>query len=250
MDPQMAHEPVRSHGTDVSYRYESLDHSSSQSRVFTLLASTDKTSPLHSDLGVVFLSPKQPMYEALSYVWGDQTKTCLLWIGSKELSISQSLSHALFHIRHRFQPRDIWIDAICINQDSSDEKNHQVRKMYTIFSLAFRVLIWLGEADEDNNYAMANFGRLDSLDVDIPSVSKLFKRPWWRRMWTLQEGLAGSKDSLVLCGERKIAWETVIQDIRYLLHPETVERHGMHINYRLQHFPQVHSSRRNTQRVT
>jgi hypothetical protein len=62
--------------------------------------------------------------------------------------------------------------------------------------------------------------RLDSLDVDIPRVAKIFNRPWWRRVWTLQEGLAGSKDSLVLCGDKEIVWETVTQDIRYLLHPK------------------------------
>jgi hypothetical protein len=45
---------------EVSYRYESLDHCSSQFRLFTLLPSTDKTSQLHGDLRVVSLSPKQP----------------------------------------------------------------------------------------------------------------------------------------------------------------------------------------------
>lgn len=122
--------------------------------------------------------------------------------------------------------------------------------MYSIFSLAFRVLIWLGEADEDSNYSMVYLGRLDSPNVDIPRVAKIFDRQWWRRMWTLQDGLAGSKDSLLLCGDRQIAWETVIQDIRHLLHPKTAERnHGIHINYLLQYFAQVHSSRKNTERV-
>lgn len=54
------------------------------------------------------------------------------------------------------EPRVLWVDAICINQSNPDEKNHQVRQMYRIYSSASRVLIWLGNADRDNRYALQN----------------------------------------------------------------------------------------------
>jgi len=42
----------------------------------------------------------------------------------------------------------LWIDAVCINQHSDDEKNHQIPLMRCIFSQAHMVLGWLGEAPE------------------------------------------------------------------------------------------------------
>lgn len=42
----------------------------------------------------------------------------------------------------------MWIDALCINQEDLDERSHQVLLMKDVFSLAWRVVIWLGEDDE------------------------------------------------------------------------------------------------------
>jgi len=59
----------------AAYCYDSLDHSSSQIRLLILLPSSDKTAVLRARLGAVTLAPKLATYEALSYTWGDQTKT-------------------------------------------------------------------------------------------------------------------------------------------------------------------------------
>lgn len=39
----------------------------------------------------------------------------------------------------------------------------------------------------------------------------VFSRPWWRRVWTLQEGLAASvrSGSLVLCGNKSVSWRNL-----------------------------------------
>jgi hypothetical protein len=42
----------------------------------------------------------------------------------------------------------IWIDAICINQEDSVERDAQVRRMKTIYEQAERVIIWLGKYNE------------------------------------------------------------------------------------------------------
>jgi len=37
-----------------------------------------------------------------------------------------------------------WIDALCIDQNNTKEKNHQVKQMGKIYANAYRVVSWLG----------------------------------------------------------------------------------------------------------
>jgi hypothetical protein len=55
-----------------------------------------------------------------------------------------------FPQEHQISPEvasHIWIDAICINQDSIDERTCQVRIMDRVYRQAAKVLIWLGPED-------------------------------------------------------------------------------------------------------
>jgi len=40
--------------------------------------------------------------------------------------------------------RTFWIDALCIDQDSIHEKNHQVAQMGSIYAKSIEVISWLG----------------------------------------------------------------------------------------------------------
>ena len=44
--------------------------------------------------------------------------------------------------------RVLWIDAVCIDQTSNEEKSHQVGLMSKIYSLGKCNLVWLGEGAE------------------------------------------------------------------------------------------------------
>ncbi|KAK7753719.1 hypothetical protein SLS62_004342 [Diatrype stigma] len=48
---------------------------------------------------------------------------------------------------------DVWIDALCINQEDIDEKNSQVPMMGDIYAQAAFVVAWLGEEDEHSKKA-------------------------------------------------------------------------------------------------
>lgn len=51
----------------------------------------------------------------------------------------------LNHVRHKSEWREnLWIDALCIEQDNLIEKNYQVAAMGDIYKNASQVLIWLG----------------------------------------------------------------------------------------------------------
>jgi hypothetical protein len=40
----------------------------------------------------------------------------------------------------------MWVDAICLNQEDDQEKNHRVAMMKTIYETAEQVVVWLGGA--------------------------------------------------------------------------------------------------------
>ena len=119
-----------------------------------------------------------PVYEAISYSWRRDVllnpififfSRVLPWLFPQEYSVEEaSLSRLLvcngkiiriqtnlygFLIRLRQQRRGLplWIDAVCINQDETDEqarkeKYNQILLMRSIYGSATRVLVWLGES--------------------------------------------------------------------------------------------------------
>ncbi|KAH8801453.1 heterokaryon incompatibility protein-domain-containing protein [Xylogone sp. PMI_703] len=81
---------------------------------------------------------------ALSYVWGKGKRTETILVDGKDLLITSHLHEILDHMRQTDDIRNIWVDAICINQQDAEEKTHQVRLMRDIYSRAENTFIWLG----------------------------------------------------------------------------------------------------------
>ena len=102
---------------------------------------------IHCDLFVASLD-KNPDYQTLSYTWGDSTSTKPLFINSIEVRATQNLEAALRHIRHNAVSLTLWVDAICINQDNSAERTHQVSMMGQIYKSCTHCYMWLGCPDE------------------------------------------------------------------------------------------------------
>ncbi|KAH8818022.1 heterokaryon incompatibility protein-domain-containing protein, partial [Hyaloscypha sp. PMI_1271] len=121
-----------------------------------------------------------------------------------------------------------WIDAICINQTSVLEKNHQLPLMRSICSQAERVVMWLGEEENDSSLAITFINRwydgfvaavvdkrlelktrpletiLSSVEdpfdkQSVLAVKYLSERGYWSRVWIIQE-IVLAKDRLILCG--------------------------------------------------
>ncbi|CAH0028295.1 unnamed protein product [Clonostachys rhizophaga] len=84
-------------------------------------------------------------YEALSYTWGEPRGTRPILCHGKTLLITPNCEQALLHLRGKKEPRQLWVDAICINQNSTEEKNEQVSLMTLIYQCAVRTIIWLGQ---------------------------------------------------------------------------------------------------------
>jgi hypothetical protein len=184
-----------------------------------------------------------PNFEALSYVWGSQDDPSYVYIGTEsflvnKVPITRNLDNALRHLRYEHEERAIWIDALCIDQKSVDEKGKQVAIMGTIYALASRVIVWLGP-DEDKT--SKTFGLLRQLahhvEVDwinsifrpstrsndptwadlgtilpyrareLDNICKLLSREYFERTWTRQEIALGGKHAVVQSGHHCMPWK-------------------------------------------
>lgn len=137
-----------------------------------------------------------PHFEALSYVWGNPNLTRPIRLENREWYATVNLEAGLRYLRGPSQDIVIWVDALCIDQSSVDERNSQVLLMKTIYSNAQRVRIWLGEPTRGSADALAilkDMGReirLRDIRLDGKKLKKkharylneLFNRPWWNRV--------------------------------------------------------------------
>jgi hypothetical protein len=80
-------------------------------------------------------------YEALSYIWEDQSQTLDILVSGKHLEVTLNLESALRHLRQTNKPRFLWVDAVCINQKNIEERNAQVLRMNLIYEQARQVVV-------------------------------------------------------------------------------------------------------------
>jgi hypothetical protein len=180
-------------------------------------------------------------YEALSYVWGETSVTHTVSSSDMKIQITANLDAALRRLRLPGQPRLLWVDAICINQDDIIERSRQVRIMREIYANAKQVVVWLGEAKDNDALAFKSLLRLrvrlsiqeDSWflirlgwyrdkndkvfsggahrsmlsDIEYDHLINLLCREWFRRTWVIQE-VASARSAIIVCGEESMRWET------------------------------------------
>ncbi|KAF2184176.1 hypothetical protein K469DRAFT_634359 [Zopfia rhizophila CBS 207.26] len=177
---------------------------------------------LHGDLETFSLaSPDLPPFHAVSYTWGLPGYKESINVEGKQSPVLDSLSPFL-HIAFKERPgKWWWIDSICIDQKDNHEKSCQIPLMGRIFQIAERVDVWLGEKTANSDTAMAflEFLGLDFYSYELNpesvasrsgyysghwiAVESLFRRAWWRRVWTVQECIV-ARDLLFYCGNSKI----------------------------------------------
>ena len=176
-------------------------------------------------------------YEALSWSWGSEPPEYQILVrkgeGRTRLKASATLVWALKYLRRPDRDRTLWIDAICINQQSVDEKNHQVQMMSQIYSFASNVCIWLGLDDVESHMAITfikdeilQLQHFDKLCEDEANSRKwqslllLMQRPWFFRRWVVQE-IALAKDAMIYCGPDTISWKDFSVAVELFVEVET-----------------------------
>lgn len=177
-----------------------------------------------------------PLYLALSYVWGDPIACRPILLDGRTVSITSNLNTAIEHLQHGKTGLPIWIDALCINQTDSVEKSWQVQQMLLVYQRAALVIVWLGPALDSSQLAIEMLNKIgkEALDYErgtavgpgrtrerlmalledgkddeahikhvVSSICSLLARPWWQRIWVIQE-LAANSNAVFDCGYDKI----------------------------------------------
>lgn len=193
--------------------------------------------PIRLSLKSVSLD-SNPIYEAISYCWGDHSARQEVNCQDIPMFITTSLWGALREFRDSVKHRILWADGICINQQDENEKTHQVRLMQDIFAKARTVLVWLGPMDEagllsdvctsirqlyesipdfdwklpqeahQNLVAeMAKRGWSIIEKHDWSALVELLIRPWFTRKWVVQETAMAQEVQMHVGGGVQLSWE-------------------------------------------
>lgn len=154
-----------------------------------------------------------PEYFAISYAWGTEPASRTISCNGEDFQVTDHLYHCITSLCNIYGFQDIWIDAICINQNNDAEKAEQVSFMGDIYKQATKVYIWLGTA-ENNSDALFDFVQAHAETLFAKPVSQVIrsqlkdsegyvlkyltkplaevtvaicKRSWFHRLWTVQE---------------------------------------------------------------
>lgn len=168
-----------------------------------------------------------PSFTALSYTWGPEEaeKRTIMVDDTMRIPVRKNLWDFLRRQSALIRkPRFFWIDAVCINQEVVSERNHQVSMMKRIYSTASYVYIWLGAEAEDSDCAMDWLNQKASQKlrprgpgyhpiwnrVQGKALVRLCERPYWRRMWIIQEILHAER-IVMWCGSKWVEWNVIEQ---------------------------------------
>lgn len=83
-------------------------------------------------------------------MWGTSTMDHEMVCDGKRVHTTRNLHNALCAVGHPTQPRDLWADSVCINQEDMAEKSLQVILMGDIYRRSSRALIYLGQDTNGN----------------------------------------------------------------------------------------------------
>jgi hypothetical protein len=186
------------------------------------------------------------MYEALSYTWGDPSSAIEVYVqdssrGLATIKINANLASALKHLRLTLQTRTLWVDAFCIDQMNLLERNSQVQRMDKVYSFARSVIVWLAADGSDQAIStiehfshQVEITRQNTIgeapeaqephwwnpEIPIPynkdtwdSLTAIFLRPWFTRLWVVQKAHLGGSRTKVQCGYLGVEWTALIKMI-------------------------------------
>jgi Heterokaryon incompatibility protein (HET) len=180
--------------------------------------------------------PKIIKYEALSWRWGAEPSHQILIRKGTELTrkpAHEELVWALKYLRQVMEDRILWIDALCIDQTNTIERNHQVEMMARIYSVADGVCIWLGIDDRESRLAikfikdevmkLQQFDELCEKEENSEkwqSLLTLMQRSWFSRRWVVQE-IALARKAKIYCGPDEIDWNQFAIAVELFVEVET-----------------------------
>jgi hypothetical protein len=188
-------------------------------------------------------------YVALSYCWGSNEGPIAphIVLNGCWFPVTENLEAALHAIRvsNSVAPiapwrTKIWVDAICINQADIPEKEIQVHRMKDIYGQSIGVFVHLGMEQDDTNRGIDVLQRIvtdmahgvdRSLDLlqareqptevdrqDYTALMRLLTRPYWNRLWILQELAMGRFGLAIGYGNRRLQFQELVSAAKFIWH--------------------------------
>jgi len=220
------------HPPEVStfYQYSGLSRDRDEIRLVVLLPGDEK-DPVNCRIITTELD-SAPSFIAVSYTWatedGDCSKSHEIHVKmegtngqvTKRIQATANCVNTLRQLRGQGFEQILWIDAVCIDQLNTYERNHQVRLMERIYETATHVEICIQDTCESYLEALAlfqlNYGLHFVLDNEIMDtadptmyvdldrdqvqitrlarahentgqIKALFERNYFGRVWVIQE---------------------------------------------------------------
>lgn len=179
---------------------------------------------------------RAPSFNAISYTWGDEQPQRYIYIDRRRFPVRLNCHYAIQQARNFAPGVPLWIDSVCIDQEDPEEKSVQVQIMGLIYAKASKVLACIGPSDEASIYLFTVMRRFitpeeadeadetlshtNQEDVEQSATSTytllalghwaaFTSRPYFSRLWVLQELFEGNGRTIVLCGVTSLNWRAI-----------------------------------------
>jgi hypothetical protein len=191
-----------------------------------------------------------PRFEAVSYTWGSSEKPATILLDGMALKVTANAFNLLRGMSSYVSPRILWIDSICIDQSSVNEKTYQVQLMSAIYQRAFQVTVWLNHpaVTEINSpraqyqaaidaahahYLVYKLSLLHTLSLPraahlnlsmgtngmwskMRPLTRLIQNQWFERVWVVQEVVLARRVRVIYAGV-EMDWDTVVTGLVQLV---------------------------------
>ncbi|KAE8356092.1 heterokaryon incompatibility protein-domain-containing protein [Aspergillus coremiiformis] len=182
------------------------------------------------------------LYDAISYTWGAPAEKFPIRVERLHFKVTPNLRGVLSALRQEQDSQKLWVDAICINQKDRDEKKQQVGRMNLVYKQATRVVLWLGEPQDDSDLLFTQIVKPGS-EKEMRAFENLSEREWFHRVWTIEEACL-NPNTVFMCGKLTISFEEIRKNLS-TLPPHLVSN----THPGLAHFERLYQLRTTSQRT-
>ncbi|KAG7284016.1 hypothetical protein NEMBOFW57_010374 [Staphylotrichum longicolle] len=187
-------------------------------------------------------------FSALSYSWGSPDDIKTITLNGRPSPVGANLEAALRALRnepHFAAGLRLWVDALCINQTDLAEKSQVLPIMQMLYREASTVTVWLGapnDTSDDDLEALSKFAGIPHESIlqhaslamgrsvqslaplaysqtILPALVNIIDRPYWTRMWVMQELTRSSPEKQLFIGSKSIWWDELREVmVHYISH--------------------------------
>lgn len=134
----------------------------------------------------VFDSGDPREIHCLSYTWGAPSPKHNTLLNGYFFPVRTNIFDFLNVARRLHASKNLWIDALCIDQTNAAERSHQVQRMDRIYRAAEEVLVWLGSSTALEHIAACVIRRENKWRLPYSARKHFLEiapHPYWSRAW-------------------------------------------------------------------